>query len=319
MCSSDLENFERELRHALFMYFLLSDDTNNSEKQRKTTEKGWEKAEDKIGFDKLINAYGGLPKCSGVVYRRSLQRFELLLDVPDKGQHDTVMSLRKAITDPESGKHPLDNRYGLALRLAESIYLLHAAGLVHKFIRPESFLLIEQNNLESSERYPKRLGDPFLYDFLQVMEDGTSTGEKTSAEYPKRILLYRSPRHSDSDHRDYGEDSFRMIDDIYSVGVCLLEIGLWKSFFKRDGDTYVEDGNVFNFEERSAKEVTDDLIALAKKELPSKVGFKYTAIVVGILSCFKDQSESKFPLKCTPVEMNARFEEVVLKGLRALL
>lgn len=86
----------------------------------------------------------------------------------------------------------------------------------------------------------------------------------------------------------------------------MLEIGLWQSFV-----TYDADGNVAgpsqllasverhnNDSIVGATKLKDALLALAKKELPERMGDRYTAIVVTCLTCldltnldFSDEQE----------------------------
>ncbi|KAK4916902.1 hypothetical protein LTR66_016983, partial [Elasticomyces elasticus] len=73
-----------------------------------------------------------------------------------------------------------------------------------------------------------------------------------------------------------------MQHDIYSLGVCLLEIGLWESFVNTDKykDYFVESGSL-----------KDQYTALAKKQLPKKMGEKYMNIVINCLSCMDKSNE----------------------------
>ena len=86
----------------------------------------------------------------------------------------------------------------------------------------------------------------------------------------------------------------------------MLEIGLWQSFVTYDTDSnaatpsrlfaYVEShSNNLNV---GATQLKDALLALAKKELPERMGDRYTAIVVNCLTCldltnldFSDEQE----------------------------
>jgi hypothetical protein len=73
-----------------------------------------------------------------------------------------------------------------------------------------------------------------------------------------------------------------MQHDIYSLGVCLLEIGLWESFVGNEKYKHILG------ERRSPK---DQYMALAKDQLPGKMGEKYTKVVVNCLSCIDTSNE----------------------------
>jgi hypothetical protein len=82
-----------------------------------------------------------------------------------------------------------------------------------------------------------------------------------------------------------------MQHDIYSLGVCLLEIGLWSSFVEytpnqstarpQTYDLCAENPNEFSHPEI----VKSRLLSLATKELPGKMGTMYARIVESCLTC----------------------------------
>lgn len=100
-----------------------------------------------------------------------------------------------------------------------------------------------------------------------------------------------------------------MQHDIYSLGVCLLELGLWKSFVEYDDkeSCLPDDGEDTNAT-RSCILGTDTnllplffkdrLLSLARGELRSRMGTRYSEIVLTCLTCldpgnadFGDESE----------------------------
>lgn len=82
-----------------------------------------------------------------------------------------------------------------------------------------------------------------------------------------------------------------MQHDIYSLGVCLLEIGLWEPFVVYDG----EDGQLpqqASIQPRlaNASTVKDTLTSLASNDLPKKMGDKYSQVVVNCLGCLDEDN-----------------------------
>jgi len=85
----------------------------------------------------------------------------------------------------------------------------------------------------------------------------------------------------------------------------MLEIGLWQSFVSYDTDGNAAPSQLLVSVERHSNDPTagptklkDALLALAKKELPERMGDRYTAIVVTCLTCldptnldFSDEQE----------------------------
>lgn len=92
-----------------------------------------------------------------------------------------------------------------------------------------------------------------------------------------------------------------MQHDIYSLGVYLLEIGLWESFvlFHDEGSNpssstvlaISHSAEKYEIEKRVL--VKDALVDLAKRRLPGRMGDKYTGIVVTCLTCL-DESNTDF-------------------------
>ena len=92
-----------------------------------------------------------------------------------------------------------------------------------------------------------------------------------------------------------------MQHDIYSLGVCLLEIGLWTSFVTCDDASADSTINVPGLSEDTSQlpprdrkkrsyEVKRVLTALAMSELPSRMGERFSAVVVSCLTCLDKDS-----------------------------
>ena len=84
-----------------------------------------------------------------------------------------------------------------------------------------------------------------------------------------------------------------MQHDIYSLGVCLLEIGLWDSFVRPGADGCCSISPRLNISEHLTKKRQNDrangikgeLIDMARKNLPNKMGTRYAEVVISCLSC----------------------------------
>ena len=108
--------------------------------------------------------------------------------------------------------------------------------------------------------------------------------------------LYRHPRRQGL----YPEEQYTMRHDIYSVGVCLLEIGLWSSFVNYSEDqTSVTPGPELPISElvtakdrrKGAIEVKATLVEMARSRLPGLMGKMYTDVVVSCLTCLDKNNE----------------------------
>ena len=114
-----------------------------------------------------------------------------------------------------------------------------------------------------------------------------------------------------------------MQHDLYSLGVCLLELGLWMSFVEYGADDGAIEAspsealglklNDFKQETLNSKSfslVKDHLVLLATSKLPMRMGDKYTSVVVNCLTCL-DEGNTDFG-----GESELQDEDGILIGLK---
>jgi hypothetical protein len=234
----------------------------------------------------------GILQCRGVVRavkpgNRRPSSFDFVFRIP-KELSNEPKSLRNYLSS--DANHTLTDRFKLAKQLAKSISYIHTLGFVHKNVRPETILAFQDSK--------SVLGSIFLTGFEKVrMADGRTRLAGDSA-WEKN--LYRHP------HRQgvNPEETYVMQHDIYSLGVCLLEIGMWESFVLYKNDTTAPvpaPGLGFALGDTEFSRpvlIKEHLVALAKRDLPKGMGERYEEIVVNCLTCldqdnadFGDQSE----------------------------
>ena len=234
----------------------------------------------------------GILQCRGVirVMERSSGRpssFDFVFRIPKEVSNEP-RSLRFYLSSNLG--LTLTDRFELARQMAKSISYVHTLGFVHKNIRPETFLGFQSND-SGSDSF-------FLVGFENIrtadgrtLRSGDSTWEKNLYRHPHRQGL--NP-----------EDIYTMQHDIYSLGVCLLEVGLWESFLSyEDSATAPLPAAVLGItldcpEFKRSALIKEHLIALAKRDLPRRMGDRYEKVVVNCLTCldqdnadFGDQSE----------------------------
>jgi hypothetical protein len=218
----------------------------------------------------------------GVSNGDSILTFEFVFSMP-KGL-SRPQSLRALLLRPSEPPR-LNDRLPLAQRLANAVMFVHASEFVHKNIRPETVVLLEDSISE--------LGAPFLAGFERFrLADGQTfrTGE---AVWEKD--LYRHPERQGF----WPEKEYSMQHDIYSLGVVLLEVGLWTSFVVSDCSDASVPGPQLAIahllpdknQRRKAKQIKKSLVALAEQRLPRAKGTKFTSIVLSCLTCLDEDNE----------------------------
>ncbi|KAI8630779.1 hypothetical protein F5Y19DRAFT_33759 [Xylariaceae sp. FL1651] len=183
----------------------------------------------------------------------------------------------------------LSHRFLIAREMARSIAYVHIFGFVHKNLRPETLLAFESPEKESHSLY--------LVGFEGFRKEEGAT--ERIGDYAAEKNLYRHP----SRQGVHPSDNFIMQHDIYSLGVSLLEVGLWHSFVDYDPQgtnprlstilaipSNASDQELAHFLLISAK---SRMIHLARTELRKCMGTQYSDIVETCLTCL-DPDNNKF-------------------------
>ncbi|KAH0565066.1 hypothetical protein GP486_001548 [Trichoglossum hirsutum] len=163
----------------------------------------------------------------------SRNEFQLVFGIPSAvGSLQTLESLY-ASAEP---KPSLNTRINLCCWLAEAVLQTHKLGLVHKNIRPENVLL-------SSISYDINRNEPFLPTFLSGWHYARSVDSKVTSlvgEDTWQRAIYQHPERLGK----HVDDEYCMGHDIYSLGVCMLEILLWDPLIITTGDGDLQEASV---------------------------------------------------------------------------
>jgi hypothetical protein len=247
----------------------------------------------------------GTLRCKAIVRSKDKSSMGFLFRVPDG--IDTIRSMRGLLIDgqvPES----LTIRLEMARQLANAVYSIHLYEFVHKNICPEIILSLGSTKSGTS--------DPlFCLVGFQVLR--YADGRTNTAKLGNRYGIYQHPQRHGSDR-----PTFVMQHDIYSLGVCLLEIGLWESLLSSDGR--MDPSQVLKLETATAspERVKDEMVALSRCRLRVQMGDKYSKVVETCLTCL-DSDNILFgdPGEFTDsngIEVGARYIEKVLDILNTI-
>ncbi|KAF2160356.1 hypothetical protein M409DRAFT_37762 [Zasmidium cellare ATCC 36951] len=207
---------------------------------------------------------------------------------------DTLFSLRQMLLMPDL-RMSVTRRVRVARELAKSISYVHVFNFVHKNVRPESVLCFEDTTQSRSHT--------FLVGFDAFRAADGATRLQGDMSWEKN--LYRHPERQG----DFPSEKYNMQHDIYSLGVCLLEIGLWESFVEytyQDDTLQPQTGKCYSqfqqwltgvssdarmaFSYDLPWQVKDYLVEVARSELPARMGEKYATVVVACLTCLDPTS-----------------------------
>jgi hypothetical protein len=184
----------------------------------------------------------GILRCLG--WRES-PNVELIFEVP-RGYKNPV-TMRQLLIHARGGTNkdilaPWDFRYRVARQIVFAIYAVNSADYVHKNLRPSSIVLFSkasssQNN-QTTPANPtpitaqtavttnfSELSSAYLTDWRMLRQADTASHKQgTDNDWTRNF--YRHPGRQGLKP----QERYNTSHDVYSLGVCLLEIGLWESF-----------------------------------------------------------------------------------------
>jgi len=150
-----------------------------------------------------------------ILHTDNATRFGIVFEEPlIHGAESKIATLQDLL---ERQLHPsLSVRLGLCTVLARCVHSFHAVNWVHKALRPENILFFSSSELPS-------LNEPFLSGFElsrpSIMDQLT---EKLGFDPIKDIYRHPNAQSSQTDGK------YRKSYDIYSLGVLMIEVALWK-------------------------------------------------------------------------------------------
>ena len=204
--------------------------------------------------------------CLGAFHDVNHQRWGLVYDIPVQAGLPICLNslLRQGKSLPT---YPgIDERFTLAKRLIACIHSCHSAGWIHKSISSASVIFFATGydwNDMSIDR-------PYLIGFDHSRPEEKHSFTSRSAQPPHWTHEYRHPAYRE------GSTRAKISHDYYSMGLVLLEIGLWTSI-----------SNVYNALRNrtlTASQLRDKYVALCERELHKAMGPLYQAITLTCLN-----------------------------------
>lgn len=240
----------------------------------------------------------GIPRLIGYRHAPFRNSYELVFELPP--DCESPRSLYDLLLDRNTSVVPsLTSRLSVCYQLAKAVLFTHYLGIVHKNIRPQNLLLLppKQNTSIEGTICSRHLGTLFLTHWeMSRNADDTSTQLRGAGHWQQGI--YQHPTRQGA----RAEEAYVMNHDIYSLGVCMLEILLWRPFVEEDNNHNFQismlyqqkavEGGLVNIRHlgktnpmvASPRIVQSVFVGIAETELPPVVGDKMAELVVNCLN-----------------------------------
>ncbi|KAJ4186864.1 hypothetical protein NW767_001491 [Fusarium falciforme] len=224
--------------------------------------------------------------------------FQLIFRGPFEAGFPATLSAYMA-TCPS--KPSLNFRVDLCYQLAAAVLQTQLLGLVHKNIRPENILIHPPEAFQSPTARPWE-NIPALslcgWQYAREVEQGVTrlTGDVTL----QRKIYQHPERQLPTAEREYS-----MAHDVYSLGVCMLEILLWESVLRPTPPfvcpAFIETFTRLGFRTNEAdpgdyytkfpNKNKAILLSMSESLIPAEAGTKMTRVVCEFLTCLDRKGE----------------------------
>lgn len=272
----------------------------------------------------LVSQKTSIAHCMGFVSNDRTQTLHLLFNTSSRAK--TVNSLRRLLSSSTS--YTLNERIQLARMIATAVLNTHNYRYVHKNIRPSNILCILEGEPRVSQNQPNGSLPLELGQALLVGYSDARLGSAGSQRAGPEVILDEIYVHKTRGHQDPSKNQkHSFLHDVYSLGVCLLEIGLWKSLIvpgNSNSESWVLNVKDFRFlasdlPDRQAflEGLQNKFESVARYHLPRKVGQKYADVVV---ACLRRLDETEGNSKTSEsdqdsVQVGFRYIDRIMRGL----
>lgn len=178
----------------------------------------------------------------------------------------------------------MGDRFRLAYKLAEAVIFLHTSGFHHKSITSSSVVILRRSDSKKEIDGSYLMGSDLIRDLEAWDRPDRSFWEFDVFQHPDLLQGQSSP-------------SYTKTYDMYSLGVVLLEVGLWEPLSVVGRDWTIGDSSIW----------PNQLLDSALK-IPQRLGEEYYRLVAWCLS-----------LKGNHVLKNGEFSDKVLDPLECMV
>ncbi|KAF7351134.1 Serine/threonine-protein kinase pdik1l-B [Mycena sanguinolenta] len=234
-------------------------------------------------------------------------RYVLLYAVPNQLARRTNWTLAMAIDNEP--KPALNVRIRYAIEICTAVMFTHSSRLVHKSICPENVLILPHaangSTMQTASTYLVGF-DAARFDEPEGAIPPRANGLQMNSNQAQEILPKRRWYHHPARHGHGRVVQFGIRHDMYSLGVVLLELGMWTRLQR------ILSMSAFTRGEFDAKRLQGELVRGARLRLDGEMGSKYMDAVI---CCLEDAGGPK----ATERQTREVFYERVLRQLRQIV
>ena len=207
--------------------------------------------------------------CKGVLEDSGHSRYCFLFERPESSPGEVDIAPRTLLNLLSSSYIPsLTARFRLASQLAHTVLHLHSSGWLHKPIRSDNVLVFP-----SESHAPRSLDNPYLMGYEYARMDSVGELSEKPSNNPDTDI-YRHPL-----AQGPTSSNFTTAFDIYSLGIVLYEIAVWRSF-----KTVVKGLRVSRYSSSEMQTVRKRIVDAQSserlfKDLEFRVGIMYAGVV----------------------------------------
>ncbi|KAI4215894.1 MAG: hypothetical protein LQ351_001882 [Letrouitia transgressa] len=163
--------------------------------------------------------------CIGYFHDPAMLKCGLVYSLPNLGGSNslTVSTLRSVLTEKRTTPF-LGKRFHLAQTLAAALLEFHEVAWLHKSISSLNIGFVHLNGISLRND----IDNPYLLGFSNSRPDGSDKYSNWLTENDRDLMDSQHPEYL----RNEGRVRYRPEFDYYSLGMVLLEIGLWKPLNK---------------------------------------------------------------------------------------
>ena len=265
----------------------------------------------------------GILRCLG--YRKEPTP-ELVFEIPFNYSGPRTL---RTFLDTNTGRLSRTSRHRFAFQVSAAISNAQGVGLIHKNIRPDSILVFKEMGAQEGSSSRLMTWMPFLTNWTLARTEQMLSYRQGNDDWQQN--LYRHPQRQGL----HVEERYHAGHDIYSLGVCLLEIGLGEPLIVLDDKDESNLCELFQKEAIELRLVTTEntsnacrnlkpwdraktLYGMSQGELRSRMGLDYSAIVQECLQCIEKGFGPIRDFKHEEDKVISVFQDEILKPLEKL-